>query len=435
MMGRRMWGMAIVTLLLVTLTVPQVSAQAEVVDLKLKLQLGEVFYYQIAKTMEQSTEIGSNRQVSDIKVEAREAHRVLQADADGTVLVELVYEDFKVTSEARTEEKIDTPLMMKLRQDGSVAEVLSGDEQPTTYPFRLPNRPVAVGESWSEPVGDTGITRTFSLVRMDQVGADRIAIIRGRAERTVNTVPGTSALPAGVTVRFARTTVRNNQEIHWSVERGRVVRGTDDFSILSEFELASNDNTVRVRQSFKGSERREPLAAVSIAAAIPGPDLLIVPGIGIGATTLDLPVADLTNRHGTPESREASEPYRIQQLKWPNDLFGYVDAADANRLVGIQISDKRHRTDRGLGFGSSEGAILVAYGLKPIRLDVTMSGLGAIRFLIYNDLGITFAINRDKAHAAMGPAHAPVGAVDWVLVFKPGEAEKIFSLPSAASTN
>ncbi len=60
---------------------------------------------------------------------------------------------------------------------------------------------------------------------------------------------------------------------------------------------------------------------------------------------------------------------------------------------------------------------------------MTIPNLGGVRFLIYDDQGIAFAITSDAEHARRGPAHAPIGAVDWITVFRPGGAGKIYPLP------
>ena len=73
--------------------------------------------------------------------------------------------------------------------------------------------------------------------------------------------------------------------------------------------------------------------------------------------------------------------------------------------------------------------MLIAYGMTPTRVDLTLPELGAMRFLIYDDLGVAFALNLDSAHAARGASHAPVGAVDWTIIFTPGTAGRIFQLP------
>jgi len=57
------------------------------------------------------------------------------------------------------------------------------------------------------------------------------------------------------------------------------------------------------------------------------------------------------------------------------------------------------------------------------------SGLDDSFIHLQRPRGIAFAITSDKEHASRGPSHAPIGAVDWITVFPPGGASKIFPMP------
>jgi hypothetical protein len=200
-------------------------------------------------------------------------------------------------------------------------------------------------------------------------------------------------------------------------------------TIEIQVEVTGPRETTRVATTARIAERREALAAERVTVPAVSPDRLIAPGKGIGPFTLDLPVAELTSRLGAPRSRDPDVGFRAPSLGWPNGLAGFVDPADQTKLVGLEIADRSYRTDKGIGFGSSQGAVLLAYGMPPARVEMTIPNLGGARLLIYNEQGVAFAITSDESHAERGPEHAPIGAVDWITVFPPGGAARIFPLP------
>src|SRR3972149_2057541 len=178
-------------------------------------------------------------------------------------------------------------------------------------------------------------------------------------------------------------------------------------------------------------KRTSPLGFPAARVTVPAvaAEFLIAPGRGIGPFALDQSVADLTGRLGNATNRDPTPGLRAPVVFWTSGLGALVDPADGNRLVGLEIADRRYRTDKGIAFGFSQGAVLMAYGMSPARQEITMPNLGGARIMIYNDLGIAFAITSDKQHAEAGPGHAPVGAVDWITIFPPGQASRIYALP------
>lgn len=81
---------------------------------------------------------------------------------------------------------------------------------------------------------------------------------------------------------------------------------------------------------------------------------------------------------------------------------------------------------------SADRLIVPGKSIGGATLTMTVEELtarGAVRMLVYDDQGIAFAITSDKEHAARSGRHAPMGAVDWIVIFAPGDAGKIFPLP------
>jgi hypothetical protein len=75
--------------------------------------------------------------------------------------------------------------------------------------------------------------------------------------------------------------------------------------------------------------------------------------------------------------------------------MGYLDPADRAKIAGLRVSARAYQTEKGLRFGSSEGAALLAHGLSPVKINATVPNIGGVRMLIYNDHGIAFAITSD----------------------------------------
>jgi hypothetical protein len=131
-----------------------------------------------------------------------------------------------------------------------------------------------------------------------------------------------------------------------------------------------------------------------------------------------------------PQQRPPDLGYRARSVEWSIEtkVAAFLDAENREKLVGLEIHDARYRTEQGVGVGSSEGMVLLASGLSPIRINMTIPRLGSYRILIYNDRGIAFAIT---AASIERPARqtAPSGMADWITIFPPGGAGKIFPLP------
>ncbi|HXF82284.1 MAG TPA: hypothetical protein VNN19_05985 [bacterium] len=331
-------------------------------------------------TSEFTFEGGPVRHSTRGQVEAREVHRVLEVTPEGLIQIELVLEDLRVTIDGNTTEPLDDPWLYRVRPDGRVMERPARSAEDS-FPIPLPDRPVRVGESWTRPftLSDGGVTgqatTTWTLASVDRGGAP----VAKLTARTAGTVTGAAlpGLPPGAQARVLGT-IRGEGEADWAVDRGRLLRSRVETVVEMTADIAAEGQTVQLRLRVRAVSARDPAAP---AAAEPvAAELLIAPGRGIGALSLDLSVAELTSR------------------------------------IGIR-------------FGSSQGAVLLAYGKPPASVDVAIPDLGGMRYLIYDDLGIAFGITTDEAHARRGPTHAPVGAVDVITVFIPGQRAKIFPAP------
>jgi hypothetical protein len=430
-MRRRVHQGVLVTTVLLGLVVLPVFGQTEAIDLTLKIAQGETLYYAETGSMQVTLEMVGTKRTVDGRYEARPVYRILALDSDGVALVETVLESTRITMGGKTEQLEDTPWTFRVRPDGRIVEKILGaaDIDFDDFPFPLPDHPVTVGESWSR---QTKLTRggisgqgagTFTLAAVDQVAAGRIARVRYQVDGTLADAE-TSALPSGVQ---GRGTVRATGEYVWSMDRGRPVQATTEMTVDVQVEGAVQGQAVRLRMGVKLTDLMESLAAESVTIPQVSPDLQIVPGKGFGTFTLETPVPDLTTRLGPPDFGE-NLGFRAPSLLWRDRLVGYVDENDRDKLVGLETTDRRYRTEKGIGVGSTQGAVLFAHGMSPVKIEMSIPRHGNVRMLIYNDQGIAFAIATDK-HTGGGSWHAPIGAVDWIVVFPAGGAGRIFPIP------
>lgn len=422
-----------------------VTGQTETLELQLKLERGETLYYKSFLSMEMSMQLPNAQQTATTNMEGRLAERVLDVDPDGTMVVEGVMEDFRVTIEGRTESEVAPPVVSKIRPDGRLVEIQGSNELNMLVDTAgwFPGHPVSVGESWSGhgstqfQIFAAEMNSTSTLSSVDQTGDGRTAHIRTRAEGTVKTLD--LPVPQGMQIQGSGT-VHGSGENVWSVERGRLLRSEFEGTVDIRLEMTAGGRTVRGNGTTRFSAHLEALPRDKVVTAPVSADALIVPGKAVGPFALDHGMNDLVNKLG-PAGSGASAPdetmwgadrgFRSAEASWPNGLVAYVDWENRSTLLGLGVADRRFRTDKDLGFGSSMGAVLFAHGMSPIRLDMTSSvGFpGAVKVLIYNDAGIAYAITVEDKHVTIKGRRAPAGAVAWVVIFPPGSAGKIFPLP------
>lgn len=442
---RRM-SILIVSLVLVPVMTCPAVGQSDTVELQLKLEQAEPLYYRLSTQV--SKELPNARETTT--AEGRLALRVLDVEPDGTMAVESVIEDLLVTTNGQVAcEGATTPEVAKIRPDGTIV-VVKGSEQfgmPLSFAKEFPRRPLSVGDSWSTAFqtvhlsATADVNVTFTLDGVDRTDAGRVAHVRAQVKGTVtrfNLLPQ-EALPYQAQVP-AKGTVEGSGEVIWLVEQGRLLQSNLKTVVDLDFVASGSGQTYRGHVMSQATVRLEALPRDKIVGAGVSPDLLIVPGKAIGPFALDHGMNDLVDKLGQPGSG-ASAPnetmwgadrgFLSAEASWPNGLVGYVDWDNRSMLLGLGVADCRFRTDKGLGFGSSERAVLFAQGMSPTRLNMkSRFGLpGSVQVLIYNDQGIAFAITVEDTHARVKGSHAPAGTVAWIVVFPPGNAGKIFPLP------
>lgn len=421
----RLW-IAIMALVLMPALHPA-SAQGQPVELELRLSRGEVVYYTSEASVNVSLEIGPLKQANEAVAQARQVTRVIDVDSAGVALIESVLEDLRVTSAGRVEEALDKPMLLRVGRDAKVVDRRTGD--PEDFPVPLPGRPVSVGESWSRQLrfDEQGIsgsgTLTFTLAAIDQTTAGRVARIRVRSEGSATGTAGTGPGTRG------RGRLQGGGELEWSLDQGRLLSSVDDRTVEIQYEVTVQGQTVQGKMVMRVRENLAPLAASSVPVPAVTPEFLVSPGKGIGGVTFDLPFSDVSARLGASTARNMGNLYSAPSIEWRGGIVGFTDPSDQSKLIGLEVGDRRYRTEKGLGFGSSKGAVLLTHGMSPAQIEMQIPNLGGATALVYDDQGIAFVLTSDEAHASRGPTHAPVGAVDWIIVFPPGGAAKIFRTP------
>src|SRR3970040_1398369 len=123
----RAMGVTVVWVALMAALWTAPAAAQETVEFQLRLGRGEGVHATFTASAEIAFQVADQRQTASFTVEAREVTRVLAVDPDGTITVEVVFEDFRVSEGGRTEETIDAPITLKVRPDGRVVEGQTGD--------------------------------------------------------------------------------------------------------------------------------------------------------------------------------------------------------------------------------------------------------------------------------------------------------------------
>jgi hypothetical protein len=410
-----------------------VGAQAGPVELFLRLAKGEVLYYSDSSSGNTYISIGSAVTLRSAR-EARAAVRIVDVAEDGTMLLEMVDEDLRVTFEGTTTQPRPAPTMARVRRDGRVAETLWGDAGEF-YPMMLPAVPVAVGATWSHETQykeGTFTARgrdTYTLAAVDQTAEGRVARIRLQGQGTLTESQIPIRLPQGWRSSL-RGTARSSGEILWSVDRGRLISSTQDLFFDVEILITTPDGNARGSLTVRSTNKSAPLAASAVPARTIDAAKTILPGKSIGAYTMDMTIAQLTSQLGAGAATLGDAGLRVLAVRWPPGLVGFFERENQDKLVGMQIADQTYRTEKGIGYTSTQGEVILAYG-KPVELLLPIPK-SAVRMLIYDELGIAFAVVADKEHGGPGSEqllHAPVGTVDWTDIFPPGTAAKIYPLP------
>ena len=439
--GRGLSAAVIAVALGGTLACP-VAGHTETIELQLKLEPGETLYYTYSSSL--SVQMSEPQRATTTNEEGRLTLRVLNVDLGGIMSVESVIEDLRTTTDGRTRDELRAPVVLKIRPDGTLVEEQGGAEPPNlpAWSSAFPGHPVSVGESWTThvrvplPVFAVELNPTFTLTGVDQTAEGHAAHIRSRADGPLKNPD----FPSSGGMHFqASGAVHESGEDVWSVERGRLLRseseGTADIRVL----ITVSGHTVLSSGTSRFHVRVEALPPDKVAAPSVSADALIVPGAAIGPFAIERGMNDLVNRLGTARNGASvrdqtmwgvDRGFRSAEGTWSNGLVAYVDWDDASKLLGLGVADRRFRTDKGIGFGSSPGAVLFAYGMSPVRLDMKSSRAlpGAVWVLIYDNQGIAFAIAANDSREIRRP-RTPAGTVAWIVIFPPGGAGRIFPLP------
>jgi len=113
---------------------------------------------------------------------------------------------------------------------------------------------------------------------------------------------------------------------------------------------------------------------------------------------------------GTPDPEE-HPALKAQVVRWwVNDLVAFLDSEDATKVVGLMMADRKCRTEKSIGAGSSEGAVLFAYGMEPAKVALALLKAGEVKALVYDDQGIAFLVKK-RSHRPIRPACHRVSAV------------------------
>lgn len=423
------WRVFIVALLLSLGLLSPAAGQTEV-RFAWKLKSGEVVWYAETISFQESRTSGDRTQRETGRSKASRVLRVFEVDPADVMLVEVALEHEARTFGGRRLDPMDSPRMFRLQPNGQVKERLWGADHMEYFPFPLPDRPVRIGDTWASD-GRFGEQRflaggkgAFTLAEVMQAAEGLVARVRYRIEGLEGGPPiGTPNVSLGL---LGSTVVTG--EYLWGVDQARLLQASGELRRLREWQVVIQGQTYQRRDELQVALRQEILATPNIPVPQVFEDELIVPGKGIALVDLTAPMDQMIAKFG-PGYREIDIAARSKVLIWPNGMGAYLDNADPTKIVALQTTDRLYRTERGLGVGSSQGAVLMSYGLSPTRLERQVAGHGGVRILIYNDLGIAFAVTSDAAHANRSDGHAPLGAVDWVIVFPPQTGEKLFPPP------
>ena len=150
-------------------------------------------------------------------------------------------------------------------------------------------------------------------------------------------------------------------------------------------------------------------------------DKLIVPGVRIGKWTLQMTIDDLVRMNGPAQSLDEDDPdfvRRINEFHWQQPGLSLTaitfdrHRVDVLLLNAAPIGATVYRTDRGIGFLSTQQDVLRLYGQPTIARAARMLGM---MNMIYDRFGINFQVdNRNN------------GLVALVAIFRPTSAKTIW---------
>ena len=413
----------------------QTSAPAEPVLFQILSTRGETLYYDVAQSVRLSIEISGSSFASAVEQTGREAVRTLDVAPDGSLKVEVALEDFSQTVGGHTQDVLFSPVTFTEEPDGKIVDLDPAFPSADFFKdmsIELPRRPLAPGDSWTIPFDTVqeGLhihgTSTITLAGVESTSDGRVGHFRTRLDGTVSS-GGFGKLPPGVRMNF-NAKASGGGTTDWSVDHGRLLGTLMDVDIDGGMDMSGGGQTLH--GTLKGTVSLQAQAITPESVTVPAvpPDRLITAGKGIGAYTIGQPIAELESDLGAPTVTPGAGK-RPTALVWVTGLEGYVDAIDPDHVLSFQIDDDlRFRTDKGIGCGSSRGAVLIAFGLSPAEVRLPDSGETHRYALIYNDQGIAFTIATSGPLFVYGGGRLPANTVVSVTVFPPGGAAEFFPL-------
>ena len=152
-----------------------------------------------------------------------------------------------------------------------------------------------------------------------------------------------------------------------------------------------------------------------------GDDRLIVPGVRIGGWTLQMTIDDLVRMNGPAQTLSEDDPdfvRRINEFHWQKTGLGLTaitfdrQKVDALLFNAAPIGATVYKTDRGIGFLSTQRDVLTIYGKPTIAKSARMR---STTNMIYDGAGVNFQIDNSNN-----------GLVVLVAIFRPKSAKMIW---------
>src|SRR5262245_54876657 len=137
------------------------------------------------------------------------------------------------------------------------------------------------------------------------------------------------------------------------------------------------------------------------------PSMVIEPRESVGRIRAGMKVADVIAAYGEPQRRTAnalSYPrLGFAVMPGPDEVVQVVMCGDVTGPNGPLVKAFTGRTKQGIGMGSTREQIIAAYG-EPSETQQLISRRQVLK---YNDLGITFSLERGAVHHMIVRLSAP----------------------------
>ncbi|HEY3247217.1 MAG TPA: hypothetical protein VGK88_02845 [bacterium] len=154
------------------------------------------------------------------------------------------------------------------------------------------------------------------------------------------------------------------------------------------------------------------------ASAAPVTSTIIIPGRALGDLTVDMPLAEIKQRLGTPvDCGSLLTPRDVGVCEWKQ--FGiwisYDIPSEETRVLTKDVtSDPSWRTEQGLGGASGTDDVVRVHGQPDVIIPVAPAKVTTYRYV---DLGVQFTMVAD-------PASERNGRINEIGIFRPGRFPK-----------